>query len=74
MGKGTKLMIDRALEMTGEKSYSMKTSGVCLFTIFQPTILCVLKSGVIMPVPSFILRLNTVTVELFTSVGNVWPL
>ena len=69
MDKCTKLMIDPRLEMTDEKSYSMKTSGVCLFTIFQPT-----KSDVIMPLPSFILRLNTVTVELFTCVGNVWPL
>ena len=74
MDKCTKLMIEPGLEMTDEKSYSMKTSDVCLFTIFQPTILCVLKSDVIMPVPSFILRLNTVTVELFTCVGNVWPL
>ena len=34
MGKGTKLMIDRALEMTGEKSYRIKTSGVCPFILF----------------------------------------
>ena len=67
-------MIDPRLEMTDEKSYRMKTSGVCLFTIFQPTILCVLKSDVIMPLPSFILRLNTLTVDLFTCVENVWPL
>ena len=74
MDKGTKLMLDPSLEMTDEKSYRIKTSRVCPFTIFQPTILCVLKSDVIMPLPSFILRLNTVTVELFTCVGNVWPL
>ena len=67
-------MIDPRLEMTDEKSYRMKTSGVCLFIIFQPTILCVLKSDVIMPLPFFILRLNTVTVDLFTCVENVWPL
>ena len=74
MDKGIKLMIDPGLAMTDEKSYRMKTSGVCPFTVFQPTILFVLKSDVIMPLPSFILRLNTVTVELFTCVGNVWPL
>ena len=74
MDKGTMLMIDPGLEMTDGKSYRMKTSGVCPFTIFQPTSLYVLKSDVIMPLPSFILRLNTVTVDLFTCVENVWPL
>ena len=34
MDKGIKLMIDPGLEMTDEKSYRMKTSGVCPFILF----------------------------------------